>query len=114
MWLLNDQKPLFMNFSRPPLSNRCNGFYLIESKWMESWRNYIKDVNTERPKPISNKSLRCKHNKVLMPDVYWKIEEGIAPKDHMGTFRGDLLGELQDCSTIDEICPLAEIIHEVK
>ena len=71
-----------------PLSNKDledQTFYAIDEKWMDIWRSFHSSRHfpalSERPGPLMNSSLRCKHGFCLLSDELRMISDNHCPKE---------------------------------
>lgn len=64
-------------------------FYLIEKEWVEEFRHYFKDFDSDPPPPPTNSSLLCEHLRLLLHPEVDQLVSRLTPK--VSSRRGPLL-----------------------
>lgn len=60
-------------------------FALIDGIWLESWLDFMSDISVDKPEPLCNTPLCCKHGKVLVPPYMVDIHGDVSPADLKAT-----------------------------
>jgi hypothetical protein len=73
--------------SAPPIrlvedsSDASKSLALIDGVWLESWLDFMSDTSVDKPGPLCNTPLCCKHGQVLVPPYMVRILGDVSPAD---------------------------------
>jgi Ubiquitin family len=62
-------------------SDAANSFALIDGIWLESWLDFMSDIAVDKPGPLCNTPLSCRHGQVLVPPYMVHILGDVSPAD---------------------------------
>jgi hypothetical protein len=62
-------------------SDASKSFALIDGIWLESWLDFMSDTSVDKPGPLCNTPLCCKHGQVLVPPYMVHILGDVSPAD---------------------------------
>jgi hypothetical protein len=62
-------------------SDASRSFALLDGIWLESWLDFMSDTAVDKPGPLCNTPLCCKHGQVLVPPCMVHILGDVSPAD---------------------------------
>lgn len=58
----------------PWTAHRQTPLFLVDGRWLARWRTYLTDPTMPHPGPLTNESLRCSHDLLVVNNVWWLLK----------------------------------------